>query len=116
MAKNKPKNLSRRDFLKLSSIAAGGTLLAACASTETAEPVEEVEAVEPDVEPTSEPTSEPEMEPTTIRMVTHWTGEDAHTASMALLYKRFQEANPDIKLDIVEIPDWQQANTKVATE
>jgi ABC-type glycerol-3-phosphate transport system substrate-binding protein len=112
MAKNKPKKLSRRDFLKLSSLAAGGSLLAACASTETAEPVEEVEAVEPDVEPTSEP----EVEPTTIRMVTHWTGEDAHTASMALLYKRFQEANPDIKLDIVEIPDWPQANTKVATE
>ena len=109
MANNKPKKIKRRDFLKLSSLAAGGSLLAACASTE---PAEEVEVVEPEVEPTSEP----EMEPTTIRMVTHWTGEDAHTASMALLYKRFQEANPDIKLDIVEIPDWPQANTKVATE
>jgi ABC-type glycerol-3-phosphate transport system substrate-binding protein len=49
-------------------------------------------------------------------MVTHWTGEDAHTASMALLYKRFQEANPDVKLDIVEIPDWSQGLNKVVSE
>ncbi|UCG12261.1 MAG: extracellular solute-binding protein, partial [Deltaproteobacteria bacterium] len=52
----------------------------------------------------------------TIRMITHWTGEDAHTESMQLLYDRFQEANPDIKLDIVEIPDWSQADAKTAAE
>jgi raffinose/stachyose/melibiose transport system substrate-binding protein len=83
--------------------------LAACASTE---PAEEGEAAEAEVESPSEP----EMEETTIRMVTHWTGEDAHTASMALLYKRFQEANPDIKLDIVEIPGHDLGESRVQTD
>ncbi len=109
MNKNMSRKISRRDFLKVSSLVAGSTILAACATDQVTE-------VAPTDVPVVDPTAVPEMEPTTIRMITHWTGEDAHTKSMQLLYDRFQEANPDIKLDIVEIPDWTQANTKVATE
>jgi ABC-type glycerol-3-phosphate transport system substrate-binding protein len=104
-------------YLALLVLLTGLMVLAACAGETPAEEVDEGESPEPTAE-TAEPTeaAEPEAEVVTIRMITHWTGEDAHTASMHLLYERFEAANPDIKLDIVEIPDWGQANTKVATE
>jgi maltose-binding protein MalE len=57
------RNLSRRDFLRVSTIAAGGALLAACAPKVTEAPVEEP-TDEPD-EPAEEATeAPPEEEPT----------------------------------------------------
>ena len=96
--------LNRRNFLKIAAGVAGSLALASCSPT--AAPTEAPE-------PTEAPAA---AEPVTIRMITHWTGEDAHTESMQLLYERFQEANPDIKLDIVEIPDHSQADAKTAAE
>jgi len=104
MGTSNSRRLNRRDFLKVTAGAAAGLALSSCGPQATSEP---------EAAPTTAPAAEG---PVTIRMITHWTGEDAHTATMQLLYERFQEANPGIKLDVVEIPDWSQADAKVQTE
>jgi ABC-type glycerol-3-phosphate transport system substrate-binding protein len=112
MSTRNSSRLSRRHFLKMTTGVAGGLALSACGSEATSTPVPAAPATA-----VPEPTATPEAkEPVTIRMITHWTGEDAHAETMKLLYSRFQDANPDIKLDIVEIPDWEQADAKVAAE
>ena len=107
--------VTRREFLRMTALAVGGLALAAC--TPQAAPT--APATEPTAVAVSEPTAAvapAPKEPVSIRMITHWTGEDAHTKTMQLLYARFQEANADVKLDIVEIPDWGQADAKTQSE
>lgn len=104
MSTSNSRRFNRRDFLKMTAGAAAGLALSSCGPQPPSEP---------GAAPTTAPAAE---EPVTIRMITHWTGEDVHTETMQLLYQRFQEAYPGIKLDVVEIPDHSQAEAKVETE
>src|SRR5688572_26218359 len=95
------KRLSRRDMLRLSGTLVGGALLAACApATEAPAPV--AEPTEKPVEPTAAPVTEaPVAKPVSghvvvMHLLTEFT-ED-HVAA-------FQEANPDITVEVVDGSD-----------
>lgn len=113
------RRVTRRRFLSLTAAAAGSLIVASCspkaAPTSTSELAPTAAPAESTAVPTAVPTPAAK-EPVSIRMITHWTGEDAHTTTMQLLYSRFQETNADIKLDIVEIPDHSQADAKTQSE
>jgi multiple sugar transport system substrate-binding protein len=92
------KKLSRRDMLKLSGPFLGGVLLAGCApATEAPTPV--VQPTEKPAEPTAAPVTEaPVAKPVSGHVVVmHHLGEftEDHVAA-------FQEANPDITLEVVD--------------
>ena len=96
--------LSRRRFLKLSGLAAVGTVLWACAPA-TPEP-----AVEPTKEEVVEPTKEEVVAPAEEVTLTHWVhplGDDL--VKFESLITRFQETHPNINVNIEIIP-W---NTRI---
>jgi multiple sugar transport system substrate-binding protein len=101
MAQIPVKKLSRRDILKLSGTLVGGALLAGCApATEAPAPV--VPPTEKPAEPTSAPVTEaPVAKPVSGHVVVmhllHEFTED-HVAA-------FQEANPDITVEVVDGQD-----------
>ena len=90
------KRISRRDILKLSGTLVGGALLASCAPATTAT---QAPATESPAEPTAAPVTEaPAAKPVSGHVVVmHHLGEftEDHVAA-------FQEANPDITLEVVD--------------
>ena len=101
MAEQPLKKLSRRDLLKLSGPLVGGALLASCAPAATAT---QAPATEKPAEPTAAPVTEapvteaPVAKPASGHVVVmHHLGEftEDHVAA-------FQEANPDITLEVVD--------------
>lgn len=97
---NYQAKLSRREFLKLAGMSASGMIVASalggCA-------------------PKATPTPTPEI--VTLRYQNHWTREgDAHYTTMVWLYKTFQERNPNIKLDIVVIPQSDESTKKIIAD
>jgi multiple sugar transport system substrate-binding protein len=96
MAEQPLKKLSRRDLLKLSGPLVGGALLAGCAPAATATLAP---ATEKPAEPTAAPVTEaPVAKPVSGHVVVmHHLGEftEDHVAA-------FQEANPDITLEVVD--------------
>ena len=108
MSANNSRRFSRRDFLRVSAGVAGGLVLASCG---------------PKAEPTSAPANTPvpeapAAEPVTIRMITHWHLEDEEggESKLGFVQRTFQEANPDVTVDIVVIPSWGEADAKTQTE
>jgi maltose-binding protein MalE len=51
-----------------------------------------------------------------LRYINQWTGQDGHAKSMDWLYQTFQERQPNVTLDVLGIPDFQQMQAKVQTE
>lgn len=88
---NKP--LSRRDFLRLTALAAGGAALAACAKKETAAPVEGGE------QPAEVP---PSAEKVTLRMWSHQNVSFV-TANEALV-KKYMESKPNVEIKYENFP------------
>ncbi len=102
------RRLSRRRLLRLSAFLAGGAALAACAQPAatpvapkpTEPPAEAATAVSG---PTPAPPEAPK-EPVVLRYIQHWhVPEDTHYTAMEWVYKTFQERNPDIRIDSIDM-------------
>ena len=98
------KKLSRRDILRLSGTLVGGAFLAGCAPATTA-PATQAPVEQPTEKP-AEPTAAPVTEAPVARPVS------GHVVVMHLLHEftedhvaAFQEANPDITLEVVDGQD-----------
>jgi multiple sugar transport system substrate-binding protein len=98
------KKLSRRDFLNLSAGAAIGTWLAACG------------AAPPAVEKAAEGAGEAAAVPPAAEQVTisfsGW-GQTEEEQGIRAAIKVFEEANPDIKMEFIHIPDTGGYNDKI---
>jgi multiple sugar transport system substrate-binding protein len=103
----KRMNLSRRDFLRMSALAAAGTALASCApkATQATQPTEEVKS------PTQAPPPEQEV---TITFM-GWGGVEEDEGVQAAI-KVFQEEKPKIKVTWMYTPDLydEKMNTYIA--
>ena len=99
--------LSRRDFLRLSSLAGAGAALAACAQPPAAPaPVEATKAPAPAAPKPAE------QKPATIRFWHHWGGN--RVPLMEDMIKRFQAKNPWITVEMTLQP-WEQRLEKILT-
>ena len=106
--------LGRRALIRVLVVAAGGSVLAACAQQAT--------TPAPTAKPTQKPATQPVAEPATTAkpspvattapvkstgtkiVLTHWGGE-AEAQYMKELVERFEKANPGIAIDRMHIPD-----------
>lgn len=91
------KRLTRRDFLRVSALAAAGVALAGCQPTPPPATEEPAEA------PTEAP---PEPEKIVLSYPNHWHVEtDAHYVALDKIMKSFQEENPNIEINSIDSPD-----------
>lgn len=101
------KKVSRRDFLQLSTLAAAGTVLAACAQAATPQPA--VEGSKSEEKPAEAPKS---AGPVTITYLVRSDIGPKMDEWAAASVKDFQENNPDIKVEMVGVP-WGDYNAKL---
>jgi ABC-type glycerol-3-phosphate transport system substrate-binding protein len=104
------KELTRRDFLRLSAGAGAVAALAACAPKPEPAPEEPAEAP-PEEAPAEAPAAPEEV---TLRYIHWWCEGDAHTDTLAWQIEEFENRNPGIKIDNVCIPG--DAPQKIAAE
>jgi multiple sugar transport system substrate-binding protein len=107
------KTLTRRDFLRLAAMGAGGALLAACAPKSTVAP-EEPEEKAPEEKVEEEPTPVP-AEPMTV-VYQSW-GTEEKWASEGRCFQPFYDAHPEIDVEFVGLawgPYWQRILTSFA--
>jgi ABC-type glycerol-3-phosphate transport system substrate-binding protein len=98
------QNLSRREFLRLSTLTAAGVALAGCGPTSTPE--------EPAEAPVESP---PEPEKIVLTYPNHWhVPSDAHYEALDKIMIAFQEENPGIELNSIDSPDKQ--NEKILAD
>lgn len=90
------KNLSRREFLKAATIASGAGILAACAPAATATQAPAGDTTAPDAAPAA-------AEAVTITF-TGWGGTEEDEGVKASA-KYFEEQNPDMKINWIQIPE-----------
>lgn len=102
------KNVSRRDFLKVTGLGLGGATLAACAPAEPAASVAPAAAATAEPAATIAPAAtvapaatEPAKEPITIRYGRH----DPADGIVATI-KAFEEANPGIKIAVEQVGEF----------
>jgi ABC-type glycerol-3-phosphate transport system substrate-binding protein len=112
------KKLTRRDFLKLTTVVSTGALVAACApaatptAAPTSKPVTAPTAVPPTAPPATKPPVAPTVAPTaavggkkmTIRWATNYVGNHAMAAPTRTILKKFGEDYPNVTLEIEESP------------
>lgn len=98
--------ISRRNMLKSLALAAGGTLLAACAPKATEAPVATLASAEA-TKPAANPT------PAAPIKLTMWTypGDELFLADM---FKLYQDKNPNVSMEIVKIENADQ-DQKITT-
>jgi ABC-type glycerol-3-phosphate transport system substrate-binding protein len=102
----KKYKMSRRDFLRLSALGMGSSVLAACGAKATQSPAAE--------EKPTEVEELPPVEPVTLRYIHWWCEGDAHTETVDWMFSEFQKQNPNIKIDSVCVPS--EGPDKVAAE
>ncbi|MBN1810578.1 MAG: sugar ABC transporter substrate-binding protein [Anaerolineae bacterium] len=118
------KKLSRRDFLRLSALAAAGAALAGCCPTAEPTTVEKEVVVTQVVEKEGEkvvvtvmaeaPGTEPEPEgPVDIFMST-WTNTPEEFETNMIIIDKFMEINPDINVNVI-YSTWNEYPAKVQT-
>jgi ABC-type glycerol-3-phosphate transport system substrate-binding protein len=101
------KSLSRRDMLKSLAMAAGGTILAACAPQATAAPA--AAATQPPA--AANPTANPAPAGATKLTMWTYTGDELFLADM---FKLYQESNPNTTMEIVKL-DGADQDQKITT-
>jgi ABC-type glycerol-3-phosphate transport system substrate-binding protein len=112
--------IARRKFLRMTAMAVGGLALGACAPKPA--PSAPTEAPSPAAQATAVSTAAATLapkSPVTISMITHWgvePGADGIEPKLSVLKHRFEEANPDVKVDIVMVPGWDNADAKTQAE
>src|SRR3989304_4791795 len=95
------QNISRRDFIKIASLAGGAAILAACKAKETTEAPKATEAAKPAA--TAVKATPPPAEAVTI-VFTGWGGVEENDGVVAAA-KYFQEQTPNIKINWIQIPE-----------
>jgi len=89
------QNLSRREFLRLSTLTAAGVALAGCGPKPAPE--------EPAEAPVESP---PEPEKIVLSYPNHWhVPSDAHYEALDMVMKAFMEENPSIEINSIDSPD-----------
>jgi len=96
------KNLSRRDFIRIASLAGGAGILAACKAKETTEAPKATEAAKPAA--TAEVKATPAPAEAVTIIFTGWGGVEENDGVVAAA-KYFQEQNPSIKINWIQIPE-----------
>jgi multiple sugar transport system substrate-binding protein len=95
------QNISRRDFMKIASLASGAAILAACKAKGTTEAPKATEAAKPAA--TAVKATPPPAEAVTI-VFTGWGGtEEDQGVKNAVTY--FEGQNPNIKVNWIQIPE-----------
>lgn len=105
------REISRREFLRLASVASAGMALAACAPAGTPPPT-----APPAAQPTEVPaaaTTIPEAAPTVITWLSHWGDPDTLKYWQGVA-DQFQNDNPGNKVDLLTV-DRQELLTKFMT-
>lgn len=110
MKDHESERLNRREFLRFAGMGTAGVFAASALG-----------ACAPKPEPTSAPEvaeeAEEAEEVVTLRYQNHWSREgDAHYTTMEWLYETFQERNPNIKLDIILIPQSDESTKKLTAD
>ena len=102
------KKLSRREFLHIASMTAGGVVLAGCGPQATPTPEEQAEATDA---PTEAPTAKPE-----VYEILHWSWLGASDAEVwHQLIDQYNEAHTDTQVVIQDVPSDQYATKILAT-
>ena len=110
MADPYPTQLSRREFLILGGLSATAAGLAACGVGSSPSSVAPSAPASASGSPSASAAAQARL-----RYINHWTG-DSHSTTMDWLYKTFQERNPNVTLDVLGIPDYEQMKAKTQTE
>jgi len=114
------REISRREFLRLASVASVGMALAACAPASTPPPTAPPAAAPTEAPPTAEPTEAPtaapavpEAAPTVITWLSHWGDPDTLKYWQGVA-DQFQKDNPGAQVDLLTV-DRQELLTKFMT-
>jgi multiple sugar transport system substrate-binding protein len=108
------KKLSRRDFLRASALTAAGLVAAQCGAPATQAPPAATEAPAPAQEPTPTSPPAPAAEAVTLEFWECFGGIAPVVQSEKDAIARFAEENPDIKVNVVEVP-FEQSHEKLVT-
>ena len=99
--------LSRRNFLQAGALLSGGLVIGSRAPMALAHQQRT---------PFASRLARRADRPITLRYVHHWTGGDAHAATMHWLVETFERLNPAVSLDVFEIPSYDDAQAEILVE
>jgi len=88
------KNISRREALKVIGLAGTSAVMAACGPKTITEPTKAPEATK-----VPEATKAPVV-PVKLRYIQHWHTNDSHSRAMDIVFKSWNEKNPDIQVQL----------------